>query len=55
MWKKRNDYYLECDGWTIAKMKYANTHKYALWQGNVSMGFYETADEAKAKYTELTK
>lgn len=55
MWKKRNDYYLERDGWTISKMKLANGAKYALWKGNVSHGFYETADEAKAKYTELTK
>ena len=36
-------------------MKLANGAKYALWEGNVSKGFYETADEAKAKYTELTK
>lgn len=55
MWKKRNDYYLERDGWTIAKLKVNNVTKYALWQGNVSRGFYETSDEAKAKYEELNK
>lgn len=55
MWKPIDKYHLRNGEWTISKMKLANGAKYGLWQGNVSRGFYETADEAKAKYTELTK
>lgn len=55
MWKKCNDYYLERDGWTISKMKLANGAKYGLWQGNVSRGYFDSADEAKQRYEELNK
>jgi hypothetical protein len=55
MWKQINPYYLEHNGWTISKMTLANGTKYGLWQGNVNKGFFDTADEAKAEYTELNK
>ena len=56
MWKKVNDYHLENNGWTLTKSHDPKSlYPYGLWHGNVSKGFYETADEAKAKYTELTK
>jgi hypothetical protein len=55
MWKQINPYYLEKDGWTISKMTLANGTKYGLWQGNVNKGFFDSADEAKAKYVELNQ
>lgn len=55
MWKKRNDYYIECEGWTIAKLKVNNVTKYALWQGNKNNGYFDSADEAKQRYEELNK
>lgn len=55
MWKPIDKYHLRNGDWTISKMKLANGSKYGLWQGNVSRGFYETSDEAKAKYEELNK
>lgn len=53
MWTSIDKYHLRNGDWTISKMKLKNGSKYALWQGNVSRGFYETADEAKAKYIQL--
>jgi len=55
MWVKRNDYYLERDGWTIAKLTLKNGTKYALWQGNKNNGYFDSAEEAKQQYEELTK
>lgn len=55
MWNPIDKYHLRNGEWTISKMKLANGAKYALWQGNVSKGFYETADEAKQRYEELNK
>lgn len=55
MWKPIDKYHLRNGDWTISKMKLKNGSKYGLWHVNVSKGFFETADEAKAKYTELTK
>jgi hypothetical protein len=54
-WKQIDKWYLKLDDWTISKMKLKNGSKYALWQGNLNKGFFETADEAKAKYEELNK
>ena len=54
-WKQIDKWYLKLDDWTISKMKLKNGSKYGLWQGNVSKGFYETADEAKQRYEELNK
>jgi hypothetical protein len=55
MWASIDKYHLRNGDWTISKMKLANGAKYALWHGNVSRGFYETADEAKAKFIQLTE
>jgi hypothetical protein len=55
MWKQINPYYLEQNGWTISKMTLANGTKYGLWHGNVNKGFFDSADEAKKVYEELTK
>jgi hypothetical protein len=56
MWKPIDKCHLENYGWTITKSHDPKSlYPYGLWQGNVNKGFYETADEAKAKYEELTK
>lgn len=54
-WKQIDRYHLENNGWTITKMTLANGSKYGLWQSNANKGFFETANEAKEKYKELTK
>lgn len=55
MWRQIDAYHLRNGGWTISKMKLANGSKYALWEGTKNCGFYDSADEAKAKYGELNK
>ena len=55
MWKPIDKYHLRNGDWTISKMKLANGAKYGLWQGSVSRGFYETSDEAKEQFNQLTK
>jgi hypothetical protein len=55
MWKQINPYYLEQNGWTISKMTLANGTRYGLWEGSVNKGFFDTSDEAKKVYEELTK
>lgn len=55
MWKPIDKYHLRNGDWTISKMKLANGAKYGLWQGNKNNGYFDSADEAKAKYEELNK
>jgi len=55
MWKPIDKYHLRNGDWTISKMKLANGAKYGLWEKNINKGFFDTSDEAKAKYEELNK
>lgn len=51
----KSKYFLQRDGWTIAKMNLITCSKYALYHGTKNCGYYATADEAKSKYMELNK
>jgi hypothetical protein len=55
MWKQIDQYHLRNEGWTISKMKLANGTKYALWNNKENHGFFDSAEEAKQWYEELTK
>ena len=54
MWKKIDKYHIRLDDWTIAKMHTKDSTKYALWNGKDNHGYFDNADEAKAKYEELS-
>lgn len=55
MWKRVDAYHLRNGEWTISKMTLANGSKYGLWHEKVNHGFFNTAEEAKAKHKELTE
>jgi hypothetical protein len=55
MWKKIDKYHIKNGEWTIAKMHTKDSTKYALWNGKDNHGYFNSADEAKAKYEELNK
>lgn len=51
-WTRKNDYYIECNGWTICKTGKENI-KYGLWHGAINHGWFDTSAEAIAKWKEL--
>lgn len=53
-WVIANQYYMQNGNWTICKASNVPL-PYALYEGYKSHGYFKTADEAKAKYEELTK
>lgn len=54
MWIKRNEYYLECEGWTICKCG-ITTVKYGLWQGAFNRGWFNSSKEAIIEHERLIK
>jgi hypothetical protein len=52
-WIKKNEYYLENNGWTICKTG-KTLVRYGLYQGSINRGWFDTSAEAIAKWKELT-
>lgn len=53
-WRKLDNYCLKCDEWFIAKYYKADGKvKYGLSHINKNHGYFDTANEAKAKAEEL--
>lgn len=55
-WVSKNKYYLQNGDFTISKsFSEASILPYGLHEKSATIGFFKTADEAKAKYKEITK
>jgi hypothetical protein len=53
-WIKQDAYHIKNGEWIIAKYFSADKVKYGLSHANRSLGFFDSADSAKAKWKELT-
>lgn len=54
-WQKVSNYCIKQNGYFISKTGIDESTRFSLFNGNDLVEIFKTADEAKAKFTELQK